>query len=146
MEAGIKIDVAREISLLYELSLSIGNSLELKKNCADFLNVWMRQKNIDFGSIWLKNKVLDLPNSENFTLIYANPEFSTDKKEITLNHYFMSHLEGNGGVCVKSDTLHFQEIITEKNITDGCYWVIPLPQLGFIKFYFSPKKPLSSCF
>ncbi|GGD58551.1 hypothetical protein GCM10011514_23240 [Emticicia aquatilis] len=140
MEAGIKIDVAREISLLYELSLSIGNSLELKKNCADFLNVWMRQKNIDFGSIWLKNKVLDLPNSENFTLIYANPEFSTDKKEITLNHYFMSHLEGNGGVCVKSDTLHFQEIITEKNITDGCYWVIPLPQLGFIKFYFSPKN------
>ncbi len=140
MEAGPKIDIAREISLLYELSLSIGNSLDLKKNCADFLNVWMRQKNIDFGSIWLKNSVLNLPNSENFTLIYANPEFSTDKKEITLNHYFMSHLEGNGGVCIKSGTPHFQEIITEKNITDGCYWILPLPQLGFIKFYFSPKN------
>lgn len=140
METGIKIDIAREISLLYELSLSIGNSLELKKNCADFLSVWMRQKNIDFGSIWLKNKVLDLPNSENFTLVYANPEFSTDKKEITLNHYFMSHLEGNGGVCIQSDTPHFQEIITEKNIIDGCYWIIPLPELGFIKFYFSPKN------
>lgn len=140
MEAGPKIDIAREISLLYELSLSIGNSLDLKKNCADFLNVWMRQKNIDFGSIWLKNSVLNLPNSGNFTLIYANPEFSTDKKEITLNHYFMSHLEGNGGVCIKSGTPHFQEIITEKNITDGCYWILPLPQLGFIKFYFSPKN------
>lgn len=140
MEAGTKIDIAREISLLYELSLSIGNSLDLKKNCADFLNVWMRQKNIDFGSIWLKNSLLNVPNSENFTLIYANPEFSTDKKEITLNHYFMSHLEGNGGVCVKSDTPHFQEIITEKNITDGCYWILPLPELGFIKFYFSPKN------
>lgn len=140
MEAVPKIDVTREISLLYELSLSIGNSLDLKKNCADFLSVWMRQKNIDFGSIWLKNSVLDLPKSENYTLIYANPEFSTDKKEITLNHYFMSHLEGNGGVCIKSDTPHFQEIITEKNIIDGCYWVIPLQNLGFIKFYFSPKN------
>ncbi|MFN3487521.1 MAG: ATP-binding protein [Emticicia sp.] len=140
MKAQIKIDIAREISALYELSLSIGNSLDLKKNCADFLNVWMRQKNIDFGSIWLKNSTLALHNPENFTLVYANPEFSTDKKEITLNHYFMSSLEENGGLHVESDTPHFQEIITEKSITEGCYWIIPLPQLGFIKFYFSPRN------
>jgi PAS domain S-box-containing protein len=146
MEAGIKIDVAREISLLYELSLSIGNSLDLKKNCADFLGVWMRQKNIDFGSIWFKNSVLNLPNSENFTLIYANPEFSADTKEITLNHYFTSILEGNGGVCIKSDTPYFQEIITEKNIVDGCYWILPLPKLGFIKFYYSSKNLSQSAF
>lgn len=140
METTNKIDITREISLLYELSLSIGNSLDLKKNCADFLKVWMRQRNIDFGSIWFNNSVLGLPNSDNFSLIYANPEFRTDKKEITLNHYFMSYLEENGSVCVNSDTLHFQEIITEKNITDGCYWIITLQDLGFIKLYFSPKN------
>ncbi|MFN3851991.1 MAG: response regulator [Spirosomataceae bacterium] len=137
MESGIKIDVAREISLLYELSLSIGNSLDLKKNCSDFLGVWMRQKNIDFGSVWLKNEVLNLPNPENYSLVYANPEFRVDKKEITPNHYFLSNLSMSDAISINSEMAHFQDVITEKNISGGCYWILSLPNLGFIKFYFS---------
>lgn len=146
METGVKIDIAREISLLYELSLSIGNSLDLKKNCSDFLNVWMRQKNIDFGSVWLKNDVLSLPNPKNYTLVYGNPEFSIDKKEITLNHYFQSNLDESGVICINSEMPHFLEIITEKNIVSGCYWILSLPKLGFIKFYFSAKNLSQTAF
>ncbi|AFK04965.1 multi-sensor hybrid histidine kinase [Emticicia oligotrophica DSM 17448] len=143
---GTKIDVAHEISLLYELSLSIGNSLDLRDNCANFLNVWMRQKNIDFGSIWIKNEHLNKPNPDNHTLIYANPEFSTNLREITLNHYLMSLLDGTGGVLVKSGTPLFHEINTEQNIHEGIYWIIPLPQLGFIKFYFSQNNASKNAF
>lgn len=146
METKIKVDVVQEISSLYELSLSLGNSLDLNKNCADFLNVWMRQKNIDFGSVWLKNDVLNLPNSEKHTLVFANPDFSVNQKETTLNHYFTSNLDKNGAIFVNDEMPHFQEIITEKNVLSGCYWIISLPNLGFIKFYFSSKNLSQTAF
>ena len=51
---------------LFSLSLSIGQSFDLKINCTNFLNELRVVKDLDFASVWIKNKLLntDLPSSQ----------------------------------------------------------------------------------
>lgn len=141
-----KLEIVRELSLLYELSLSIGGTLDLKKTSEDFLKVWMRQKNIDFGSIWLKNKYLDLENPNQFSLIFAHPHFLVIDQTETLPDDFADTLKQQKAIQVNTEDANFQYFKKEKNIKSGSYWFLEIPNLGFIKFFFYEKNPSKKSF
>lgn len=141
-----KIDIVREISSLYELSLSVGNSLDLQQNCKDFLNVWMRQKNIDYGAVWLKNEYLNKEQPHSYTLIYAHPDFRVVQKETSLNQYVENQLEEKSAISVNKEMDFFRELTKERNIDGGVYWLINLPKLGFIKLYFTADNQAQASF
>ena len=141
-----KLEIVRELSLLYELSLSIGGTLDLKKTSEDFLKVWMRQKNIDFGSIWLKNKYLDLENPNQFSLIFAHPHFLVIDQTETLPDDFAETLKQQKAIQVNTEDADFQYFKKEKNIKSGSYWFLEIPNLGFIKFFFYEKNPSKKSF
>jgi len=64
-----------DLSLLYELSLSIGSSLDLTTNCSVFLKTLLARKNLAFASVWIKNRYL--PGEEEksgASLVYAHPD------------------------------------------------------------------------
>ncbi|MCF8323374.1 MAG: response regulator [Leadbetterella sp.] len=141
-----KLEIVRELSLLYELSLSIGGSLDLKKTSEDFLKVWMRQKNIDFGSIWIENKHLDLENPNQFSLIFAHPHFLVIDQTETLPDDFAETLMQQKAIQVCTEDTNFQYFKKEKNIKSGSYWFLEIPNLGFIKFFFYEKNPSQKSF
>ena len=64
-----------DLSLLYELSLAIGTSLDLQENCAHFLNTLLARKNLDYAALWIRTDRLGGEGGAagGFRLAYANP-------------------------------------------------------------------------
>ena len=46
--------IVREISILYELSLSIGQSLDVETTCSRFLRTLLARKNLAYASVWIR--------------------------------------------------------------------------------------------
>ena len=141
-----KIEIVKELSLLYELSLSIGGTLDLSKTSEDFLKVWMRQKNIDFGSIWIQNTHLGKENSTSFSLIYAQPSFLISNQENNLSKEFYEKIKKEKAVQIHAHEAEFQYFINEKNSKFGTIWIIEVPDLGYVEFLFHEKNPSQNSF
>ena len=52
-------EIINDISLLYELSLSIGKTLELEENAASFIKALMKRKGLAYGGLWIKAEKLE---------------------------------------------------------------------------------------
>jgi len=77
-------EILNNISTLYELSLAIGTSLDIKENSQHFLNVLMRRINLTNVSVWLNDNALDLEPSplESYVLTYTYPHSSIKRDRI----------------------------------------------------------------
>ncbi len=136
--------VIADISILFELSLAVGQSLDLQTNCDRFLKTLMARKNLGYSSVWIKGEYLvDLPEEilledrdENSAfLVYANPEFRIKEKSIPPHHLIFSMLEGKEAFSIASTEDRFSEIITEKGIDKGIFAIFSLGKLGFLKLF-----------
>ena len=121
--------VIQDISVLYELSLTIGNSSDLEKSCEIFLNRLMGRKNLSYGAVWIKNKYL-FSNSSNdaATLVYAKPKIYINSKSTSLNHPIFRQLGQREYMTVSSKDNLFYEMIQEKGLrkvnTPFTHWAI----------------------
>ncbi|MFT5648411.1 MAG: hypothetical protein ACI976_003111, partial [Aureispira sp.] len=68
-----KKKVINNISLLYELSLGIGSSLNLEENCACFIDKLILKTDSIRASVWLRNNVFNQDDFFNYLLVYSNP-------------------------------------------------------------------------
>ncbi|MDP2969299.1 MAG: GAF domain-containing protein, partial [Deltaproteobacteria bacterium] len=143
--------VIADISILYELSLAAGQSLDLQTSCNRFLKTLMARKNLGYSSVWIKGEYLvDLPEEilledrdENSAfLVYANPEFHIKEKSIPPHHLIFSMLEGKEAFSIASTEDRFSEIITEKGIDKGIFAIFSLGKLGFLKLFSMAKETL----
>ena len=137
----ISTKALQEIYMLYELSITIGQSLNLNENCEKFIKAIHSKKNLDFVSVWIKNKWLLNPEDYgNASMVSAMPQFRVKEKSITLDHDIFHLLHAVEEVLVLADdNPDFQKVITEKNIERGIYAIYPMGNLGFIKLYSSNK-------
>ena len=136
--------VIADISILYELSLASGQSLDLKTNCDLFLKTLMARENLGYASVWIKVEYLfnlqeleksTKGNNHAFILVYANPEFRVKEKVIPPNHPIVSILKGKGAFSIASSENGFSEIIMEKGIDRGVYAIFALGKLGLLKLF-----------
>ncbi|MBK6976606.1 MAG: response regulator [Cytophagaceae bacterium] len=136
MGSTINYAILQEFALLYELSLSVGNSLDLHKTSGEFMSVLLRQKNIDYGAVWFENKDSEENGQTTFDLIYSYPDFSFIKKRKTISSDFYENIKINGSELIENeeDIKVFSHNSNEQ--TKGDYWIINLPDLGFIKLFF----------
>ena len=139
MEA--KIEIVKELSLLYELSLSIGGTLNLSQTSENFLKVWMRQKNIDFGSIWIKKDEKFTEEQNHFSLIYAHPFFLVSKEKLELNSDFWGKLKIQKAIKIDAQDREFNYFVDEAKSDFGALWIIEIPNLGFIQLVFHKENP-----
>lgn len=134
-------EIIQNISLLYELSLAVGQSLDLKTNCDIFLKMLMARKDFGFASVWIKNKYLIKKNNNDVaSLVYAHPEFRIKDKEISFKHPLFSFLKNKEFFSLSTSSKKFLSIITEKGINSGTYAVFALGDLGFLKFFSMIRK------
>jgi PAS domain S-box-containing protein len=130
-------EVIQEISLLYELALSIGQSLDLKENCERFLTTLLSRKNIDIASVWLKNELLGYQQPDDFTKVFGFPALQQKQKNIKSDHLIPLKLAEHRHIFCSDEQSDFLAFITEKRIKGGAYAVFNLANIGFLKLYSS---------
>ncbi len=118
----------QDISLLYELSLSIGNSLNMRENCQQFLNILITRKKLNYASVWLIE-------GTKINLIYGTPSNVVDQKSIDLDHFIWGQLVNKDKFLVHSDHPDFKKYVQEKDIVGGVYAIFKLTDIGFLKLY-----------
>jgi len=118
----------QDISLLYELSLSIGNSLDMRQNCAQFLNILIARKKLSYASVWLVD-------SSDIKMVYGTPSKMVDVKLIDLNHFIWRQLANQDKLSIPFEHPDFKEYIQEDDVTEGAYEVFKLADIGFLKLY-----------
>lgn len=131
-----KVNIIHDISLLYELSLAMGSSFELKENIHNFVRVLMARKNIDIVNVWMKESVLDNTLKSNaFSMVYSNPRFRIVKDKLDEDCLISGKISKGDAVSVSYLSSGFSDFITEEGIHKGVYTVYPLGDIGFIKMY-----------
>ncbi len=135
-------DIIRDLSLLYELSLTFGQSLKMKENSENFIKTLVSRKNLDYGSVWLKSSLLDKKSESEFTLVVAYPEFQIRSNTIEKDHEIAKILSEREYAIIDESKPEFDKINTERRISGGSYIIIKLGKIGFAKFYSSIKKEI----
>ncbi|MBX2875017.1 MAG: PAS domain S-box protein [Saprospiraceae bacterium] len=129
--------IIQDISLLYELSLSVGNSLDFTENAKSFLNTLMSRKGLAFASVWTQK-------DEHFELTYGVPRFRVDEEQIDQNHPIPKKLEKAPFFSIHDDDPSFASFIQEKDVETGTYCIFSLGEVGFLKlFALNRKTPFS---
>jgi PAS domain S-box-containing protein len=128
-----KQQIIRDISVLYELSLAVGNSLDLATNCDIFIRTLLSRKNLSFGGIWIKNEFLTGIRDGKATLVYANPKFRVQEPTLVPDHPIWPLISAYGQVSVNSADPSFRHLVTEKGITTGTAGLFALGDIGVLK-------------
>jgi PAS domain S-box-containing protein len=125
--------IIREISVLYELSLAAGNSLDLATNCDIFVRTLLSRKNLSFAGIWIKNEYLTGIRDGGATLVYANPKFRVQEPTLAPDHPIWSLIAADGVASVSSQDPAFRNLITESGIATGTAALFALGDIGILK-------------
>ncbi|SDF22055.1 His Kinase A (phospho-acceptor) domain-containing protein [Methanolobus vulcani] len=128
-------EIFNQISLLYELSLSVGNSLDITENCDVFLKKLMSRKKVNFASVWIKDEFLDFKVSESATLAYANPEYYIKLKNVPVHHPIFREIKSQTPFIVSATEEKFRDIVIEDSFSSGMCILFPLKDFGVLKLY-----------
>jgi len=131
-----KHDVIQDITLLYELSLAIGKSLDLHTNILNIIRILQSRKNLNYISVWIKNRYLNFDLSlPDTTLVAGLPEFLNKTVSIPNDHKIYQLLKNSRYIKVDDSEADFQLINTEENCKTGCFTIFKLGNIGFLKLY-----------
>ncbi len=133
--------IAENLLWMYEVSLSIGRSLDLRANCEDFVKTLMSRKNLSYGAVWIKNRFLPDETDENLaTLVYAHPMAQTGVKQIAVAHPVFSLLKGKDSLLVSSQEDTFAQLLVHRKVeAKGGLIVFALGDIGVLKLFFPTK-------
>ena len=123
---------ADEQSLLYELCLSIGESIDPRTTARNFLNTLASRQHLEGASIWWRN-----PNTEHdLFLLEAVPVNSTRADQLPVNHPYWQYTR-NGKIrffTINDD--EFSLLATESGSRCGAFALFPLDDQGVLVLQF----------
>jgi PAS domain S-box-containing protein len=127
--------IVNDISILYEISLAIGTSLDLRENSAAFLKTVMARKGLSFASVWIRSDYMDETGAHDRAhCVYASPESSVDSTECPLDHpLFTAIPKGAEFVSYAFGDAQFASLIQEHYVREGAYALFSLPGIGIVK-------------
>lgn len=130
-----QIHIIKDISLLYELSLSVGTSLDIQKNCENFLQTLIPRKNFTYASVWVYGSFINETEQNRYYLLYAYPEFRVQSKVMTTDHPVVKALAGKQYMSINHADPRFPEFVQEIEVHKGAYAIFRLGDLGFLKLH-----------
>ncbi|MEW5921889.1 MAG: PAS domain S-box protein [Bacillota bacterium] len=127
----------QDMSLLYELALATGQSLDLHENCDYFLKRLMGRKNLSYSAVWIRDNYLPGETDQNTaTLIYAFPAYFPGTNKISTDHPLFVSIKEKEFKIIPSHEKEFRQLAEdEKGITDGTFIVFSLGEIGVVKLY-----------
>jgi signal transduction histidine kinase len=147
-----------DICVLFELALSVGQSLDLRENCERFLTTLMARKNLGYAAVWLREDLwpqqptvdVSTPDMRGFTrtpapfrvptprtslmLVYGVPRVHIRERVLPREHPGFT-AAAEQPVSLASSDPAFPSFITEQGIDGGVYALFPLGRLGFLKLH-----------
>ncbi len=130
-----KVDIPQDISLLYELSLAVESSLDVKANCQHFLQVLMAKVNFSYASVWIREDLYVNIDTQNYVLSYATPSNKVSDIIAENDNFVRQILYNRDYIVVHDIDDNFQKVIQEKNITSGTYVIYKLKNIGYLKLH-----------
>lgn len=128
--------IIKDISVLYELSLSVGQSLDLRENCAAFIKSLLNRKNLAYGEVWIRDDYLiERSQTNGATLVYATPEFWKAETHLAANHPLFGLLKEKAIISIADTDALFDKLISEKGVQKGVFAIFALDEIGFLKLY-----------
>lgn len=128
-------EVFNQISLLYELSLSVGNSLDIQENCDVFLKKMMSRKKVTYLSVWIKDEYLFHSNERTATMVYAIPEYYICRRKLPQSNPLFADVPLDDVFYISSNEENFKDFIAEQKFTTGTCIIVPLKDFGMLKLY-----------
>ncbi len=127
--------IVAELSLLYELSLSIGTSLDLQENCDVFLTTLMARKNLSYAGVWIDSRWLDKKPEPVYRLVLGMPTFRSTAATMHHDHPVAVRLRNEGSFQVTAGDPGFGEAAFEPGLAKGACLVLRLGDVGFLKLH-----------
>ncbi|HXU82728.1 MAG TPA: response regulator [Polyangia bacterium] len=128
-----------DICVLFELALSVGQSLELRENCERFLATLMARKNLGYAAVWLRSAHWPgRPTPEGaLALAYAVPRVHI-RERVLLEDRFSA--AARVPISLAASDPDFAACVTELGIDGGVYAIFPLGNLGFLKLHSAVRQ------
>lgn len=132
---------------MYDLALSIGESLDLRKNCERFLTELVSTAELTTAAVWLRHRLLTGEGSAfgeqaeaTAVLVYGTPELWFETKIVSLDHPVFGHLREQPQLSVGADGDLFANVKVERKIHSGVVAVLALGSLGFLHLYSGDRR------
>ncbi len=122
------VSAAGEQSLLYELSLSIGQTLDPHTTCRDFLDVLSSRQRLDGASIWWR----DPSTANEIFLLESIPDNSIRTNRLPLSHPFWQHTCNGKIRFFTAQDDEFASLTAESSAHCGAYALFPLDNQGVL--------------
>lgn len=136
-------DLRIDLQRMYELSLSVGNSLQPEKVCHDFCSALMRQTELNYIGIWT---LPEKPSPENrkYQLYYAFPYSRALYNTLEMGHSALTLNDNQDFSCFPLSTSE-EGILIEDSCREGSGAIFRLGSLGYVRLireygYFSQKE------
>ncbi len=124
-----KSKIIQDISLLYELSLAVGSSLDLHENCEKFLTLLMARKRVAVASVWVND-----PSDNTCGLAFASPSARVYKKDVLHDtDYILGRLVNKPFFKMDASEADYPKIVQEKDVEGAAYVIYRLKEFGFLK-------------
>lgn len=138
-----KHNLFNDISLLYELALNMGQSLNLQETVADFADLILFRKNLSNVSVWLNRTTANFEDNkkpDEYFLYYSTPLNYTKTTKIPKNHILYKLLTEDKAIHSHYGEKLFDQLTFEKDINTGFFVIYKLQDFGFIKLYSSKSQ------
>ncbi len=116
--------ILKDLAILYEISLSFGNSLDLKEEAKKFFSRLITRTSFEYGSLWVLNE-------NNYELIYAYPMHHILIEKVGIEEV-NSIFKENDLVIVPSD-----KFVWEEGLSEGYFVFVRSGKDIFIKLFIS---------
>ncbi len=132
------IKIIQDICLLYELSLSVGSSLDARENCKQFLHTLISRKSLNFASVWIHRD--DRDDGRRCELFFITPSYRAEQTVLRYSSPVLSELERKPYFSVCSHESGFANAVAEKKVDKGAYAIFRLGRIGFLKLFSATKQ------
>jgi signal transduction histidine kinase len=123
-----------DICVLFELAMSVGQSLELRENCERFLATLMARRNLGYAAVWLRAESWPgRPSPDGvLALAYGVPRVHVRERVLLEDRFGRA---AQAPLSVVAGDPDFDDYVTELGISGGAYAILPLGKLGFLKLH-----------
>lgn len=139
-DAGHPSSVDHTLALLYELSLSIGPSLDLERSCERFLRALMARQPVGFASVWIREDQLPVSRrvgeevaEDAYRQVYASPSVRRGPDRLAADHPLFALSAAGRPRCICPGDPAYASVAIEKGLAHGIYSIYPLGRLGRLK-------------
>ena len=124
-----------QLSLLYELSLSVGATLEPVENAAAFAGTLAARKDLEGVAVWRRNE-----EGRGLHLLHATPASYAEAEALPPDHALVQRLRADTSVSTHASNPEFKSLATERAARGGALAALRLGNLGFLELHDSRRE------